>query len=94
MQAEVGDEFYGDDLAILELQDLSTELLGKAQGLFLPSGTMANPVGVLAHTNKGDMLILDALSHLYRAECANFTVVGGLLTRPVDADQGVRPAPA
>ena len=32
MQAEVGDEFYGDDLAILELQDLSTELLGKSRG--------------------------------------------------------------
>jgi len=86
LHAEVGDDYYGGDRSVLELQDLAADILGKEQGLLVASGTMANLVAVLAHTNRGEAVLMDIHSHLFRAECDNISVLGGVRAYPLPAD--------
>ena len=53
-EAEVGDDVYGDDPNVNALESETAELLGKQAGLFLPSGTMSNLAGGLAHCQGGE----------------------------------------
>jgi len=52
-EAEVGDDVYGEDPTIQELESLATKILGKEAALFVPSGTMGNQVSVMTHTQRG-----------------------------------------
>lgn len=55
--AEVGDDVYGEDPTVNELESLGARLTGKEAGLFVASGTMGNQVAVMAHTSRGDEVI-------------------------------------
>lgn len=89
-EALVGDDQYGEDLTVRRLQDRVAELLGKEAALFLPSGTMANQIGLKLLTRPGDDVIVGDEAHIVwhesGAAAANsgvqFTVVGrgGLFT--------------
>ena len=61
--APVGDDQYGEDPTVNKLQERVAALLGKESALFLPSGTMANQVALLALTNPGDDVIVSRESH-------------------------------
>jgi threonine aldolase len=88
--APVGDDQYGEDPSVNRLQDRIAELLGKEAALFVPSGTMANQIGLKILTRPGDEVILGDEAHIVWHEsgagAANsgvqFTVVGrgGLFT--------------
>jgi len=52
-EAEVGDDVYGEDPTIQELESLAAKILGKEAALFVPSGTMGNQVSVMTHTQRG-----------------------------------------
>jgi len=65
MQARVGDDVYGEDPAVNALQQKAAELFGMQSGLFCPSGTMTNQIGIKLHTQPGDEVICDELSHVY-----------------------------
>jgi len=89
-EAPVGDDQYGEDPSVNRLQERIADLLGKEAALFLPSGTMANQVGLKILTRPGDEVILGDEAHIVWHEsgagAANsgvqFTVVGcgGLFT--------------
>jgi len=64
-EAEVGDDVYGEDPTIQELESLAAKILGKEAALFVPSGTMGNQVSVMTHTQRGDEVIMEAESHVY-----------------------------
>jgi threonine aldolase len=88
--APVGDDQYGEDPSVNRLQERVAELLGKEAALFVPSGTMANQIGLKILTRPGDEVILGDEAHMIWHEsgagAANsgvqFTVVGrgGLFT--------------
>jgi len=88
--APVGDDQYGEDPSVNRLQERMAELLGKEAALFVPSGTMANQIGLKILTRPGDEVILGDEAHIVWHEsgagAANsgvqFTVVGrgGLFT--------------
>ncbi|TRO47692.1 threonine aldolase, partial [Candidatus Bathyarchaeota archaeon] len=61
--APLGDDVYGEDPSVNELERLAAEMLVKEAGLFVTSGTMGNAVAVLAHTQRGDEIILEERSH-------------------------------
>ncbi len=65
--AEVGDDFYGEDPTVNQLQERVACLLGKERGLFLPSGTMSNLVAIAAHTQPGQEVICDQDSHVFNS---------------------------
>jgi threonine aldolase len=65
MHAEVGDDVFGEDPSINELERISAEMFGMESALFCPSGTMTNQIGINLHTRPGDEVICDHMSHVY-----------------------------
>jgi threonine aldolase len=61
--AAVGDDVYGEDPTVRELEERVASLLGKESALFVPSGTMGNQLGLLVHTRPGDEVIIGEGSH-------------------------------
>ena len=88
-KAPVGDDVYGEDPTINELEERAAALLGKEKGLFVPSGTMGNCLAVLAHTQRGDEVILEAESHIYFYEVGGMAALGGLQPRLVPGKRGI-----
>src|ERR1700758_5334562 len=82
--APVGDDQYGEDPTVRALQERVAELLGKEAALFVPSGTMANQIGLKILTRPGDDVVVGDEAHIVwhesGAAAANsgvqFTVVG------------------
>ena len=68
VEAEVGDDVYGEDPTVNALQVKVAKILGKEAALFVPSGTMANQLAIKTHTQPGDEVIIEASSHAYNFE--------------------------
>ena len=81
--AQVGDDVYGEDPTVLQLQELAAELTGKQAGLFVASGTMGNVVATLVHTGRGDEVICGLQSHLYLNEQGAMAALSGVQARPL-----------
>ncbi len=77
-RAEVGDDVYGEDPTINRLQELAAEKMGKEAGLFVASGTMGNLIGVLAHCQRGDEVIVGKRNHVFLHEAGGISVLGGV----------------
>lgn len=86
--AEVGDDVYGEDPMVNELQGRVAKLLGKEASLFVPSGTMANLLAFIAQSRPGQTLVLSEDAHPYNYEAGNVAAIGGLLTRTIHGVYG------
>ncbi|MEC7723115.1 MAG: GntG family PLP-dependent aldolase [Candidatus Thermoplasmatota archaeon] len=91
--APVGDDVYGEDPTVLELEARVAAMCGMEAALFLPSGTMANAVAVRTHTRPGDEIVLEKEAHIYLYEGGGFAALSGCSVAFVDGDRG-RMAPA
>jgi threonine aldolase len=87
--APLGDDVFGDDPMVNELEQVSASMLGKEAAMFLPSGTMGNVVGVAVNTRLGEEMIADADSHVFLYETAGAAVIAGVQIRPVATAAGV-----
>ena len=87
-KAKVGDDVFGDDPTVNELERIAAEITGKEAGLFVTSGTMGNAVCVLAHTQRGNEIILEQKSHIYINEVGGLAVMGQLMARTVPGELG------
>ncbi|MEX0302941.1 MAG: low-specificity L-threonine aldolase [Leisingera sp.] len=81
--AELGDDVYGEDPQVNRLEAVLAERLGKEAALFLPTGTMSNLVGLLAHCQRGEEIIVGDGYHVYAYEAAGASVLGGIALCPV-----------
>ena len=68
MQAKVGDDVFGEDASINELENITAEIFGMDAAIFCPSGTMTNQIAIKCHTQPGDEVICDESSHIYQYE--------------------------
>jgi threonine aldolase len=91
--AQLGWAMAGEDPAVNALQARFADLTGKGAGLFVPTGTMANLVAVLTHTNPGQQVVLEASSHILWCEQWGLSAFGGLHHRAVAGDRGAMPLP-
>ena len=66
--AELGDDVFSEDPTINEFEPMAAELMGMESSLLVPSGTMANLIGVLSHCERGDEVILGHLAHTFLYE--------------------------
>jgi len=66
--AETGDDVFGEDPTVNELERKVAEIFGKEAALYCPSGTMTNQIAVNVHTSPGDEVILHQFSHVYYYE--------------------------
>ncbi len=87
-RAEVGDDDYGEDATVNRLQELAAARLGKEAALFLPSGTMANLLALLTHTQSGDEVVVEYQAHIYLDESGGMSAVAGVIPRPVVGERG------
>lgn len=86
MAAPVGDDVYGDDPTVNELQRYAAELSGKEAALFLPTGTQANLVALLSHCERGEEYIVGQGAHNYLYEAGGAAVLGSIQPQPIDAN--------
>ncbi len=82
--AEVGDDVLGDDPTVNALEERAADLLGKAAGLFVASGTMGNLTALMAHLARGQEIIVGANHHLVTGEAAGHAVVVGASARSLE----------
>jgi len=78
MDAEVGDDVYGEDPTVNRLEAMTAEMLGKEAALFVSSGTMGNLIALLAHCGRGDEIILGDRCHIFRSEQGGAAALGGV----------------
>ena len=88
-EAVVGDDVYGDDPTVGELERRMAALAGMEAAVFVPSGTMGNQLAVHAHTTPGDEVLLEAQSHLYINEQGGIAALSGCLAHPLVVARGV-----
>jgi threonine aldolase len=93
-QAPVGDDVYGEDPMVNQLQDYAAELLGKEAALFVPSGVMGNQIGIAIHTRKGDEVIAEAESHIFHYETGGPSIIAGIQLHCVPSENGCIPPEA
>ncbi|WP_041075425.1 low-specificity L-threonine aldolase [Thermotoga caldifontis] len=87
-EAEVGDDVYGEDPTVNKLEQLAAEMFGKESALFVASGTMGNQVSIMAHTQRGDEVILEADSHIFWYEAGAMSVLSGVMPHPIKGKNG------
>jgi threonine aldolase len=88
-EAKVGDDVFGDDPTVNLLQEKVAEMLKKEAALFVPSGTMANLIAILTHTNPGDEIIMEKESHTFNYEVGGAAALAGVQINPLIGDRGI-----
>ncbi|MCI0711471.1 MAG: aminotransferase class I/II-fold pyridoxal phosphate-dependent enzyme, partial [Chloroflexi bacterium] len=93
--APVGDDVYGDDPTINELERLSAEMLGKEAALFVASGTQGNLISIFAQAARGDEIITADKCHIFLSEGGGPAALGGVSVYPLPVqDDGIIPVQA
>ncbi len=87
--AEVGDDVFGEDPSVNELQKYVANLFGKEAALFVPSGVMGNQLALKVLTNPGDEVILERQSHIFYYETAAPSIISRIQLRPIDSELGM-----
>jgi threonine aldolase len=87
--ADVGDDVFGEDPTVRELEAETAALLGKEAALFTVSGTMANQLAIRSHTEPGDEILVEANAHLYYYEGGAPAALSGVMCRCLQGDRGV-----
>jgi threonine aldolase len=87
-RAEVGDDVYGEDPTVNALEAEVAALLGHEAGLFVPSGTMGNQLGMRLLARPGSEIVCDTVAHVARAELGAAAVFSGITFRTWRAENG------
>ena len=87
-RADVGDDVWEEDPTVQRLEALAARRTGKEAGLFVASGTQGNLVSILAQTEPGQEILLDADCHVFGSEVGGAARLGGLQTRPLVTERG------
>jgi threonine aldolase len=86
--AKLGDDVFGEDPTVNQLQQLAAEKMGKEAALLVPSGTQANLISIISNCRKGELVILESESHIYWYEVGGISAVAGLLPWPLKSVTG------
>ncbi|MFT3911779.1 MAG: low-specificity L-threonine aldolase [Ferruginibacter sp.] len=88
MEAPVGDDVFGEDPTVNQLEAFAAEIFGMESALFCPSGTMTNQIAIKCHTQPGEEVICDQLSHVYIYEGGGIAFNSGCQVKPIAGDRG------
>ncbi|MEO8769213.1 MAG: low-specificity L-threonine aldolase [Ferruginibacter sp.] len=89
MEAAVGDDVFGEDPTVNQLEAFAAEIFGMEAALFCPSGTMTNQIAIKCHTQPGEEVICDKLSHVYIYEGGGIAFNSGCQVKPIDGTRGM-----
>lgn len=85
--ASVGDDVYGEDPTVNELEAMAASMLGMQDAVFCTSGTQSNLLALLVHCQRGDEYIVGQLAHTYKYEGGGAAVFGSIQPQPLDLEQ-------
>jgi threonine aldolase len=88
-RAPVGDDVYGDDPTVKELENEVARIIGTEDAVYMPTGTMTNQVAVRSHTEHGDAVIFEQNAHVYLLEGGAITALSGVLPRLIPGERGI-----
>src|SRR5437762_12246540 len=88
MNAKVGDDVFGEDPSINELENLVAKMFGMEASLFCPSGTMTNQIAIKCHTQPGNEVICERMSHIYIYEGGGVAFNSGCQVKAISGDRG------
>src|SRR5579864_6122308 len=88
MQAKVGDDVFGEDPSINQLESMAAKLFGMEAALYCPSGTMSNQIAIKCHTQPGDEVICEKSSHVYIYEGGGIAFNSGSQVRALEGNLG------
>jgi threonine aldolase len=86
--ARVGDDVFGEDPSINELESKTAAYFGFEAGIFCPSGTMTNQIAIKCHTQPGDEVICDVNAHIYQYEGGGIAFNSGASVKLIEGDRG------
>ena len=86
--AEVGDDVFGEDPSINLLEKIVAERFGMEAAIYCPSGTMTNQIAIKCHTQPGDEVVCEQLSHIYRYEGGGIAFNSGCQVHLIHGDRG------
>ena len=90
MEAEVGDDGFGEDPTTNKFEKMAAERLGKEDALFVASGVMGNLIAIMVYTKPGDGLICDKKAHINTMASGNTAALAGVTIYPLDVDESGR----
>jgi len=89
VKAKTGDDVFGEDPAINELQEKCAKLTGKEKALFVPTGVMGNQLAIKAHTLQGDEVIVESESHILNYETAASSIIANVQLLQLKGENGI-----
>lgn len=91
--ATVGDDVYEEDPTVAELERRAAEIAGFEAALYVPSGTMGNQIAVRVHTERGQEVLIEEESHVYKWELGGLAQHAQVQTRTIDGGERGIPSP-
>lgn len=91
--ADVGDDVYGEDPSVNELEARAADVVGKAAALYVPTGTMGNQIAARVHTTRGQEVLVERESHVYMYELGGFAQHSQLQVHTYDGGANGCPTP-
>lgn len=88
IQAKVGDDVFGEDPAVNALEEKAAAMFDMKAAIFCPSGTMTNQIAIKCHTQPGDEIICDKLSHVYQYEGGGIAFNSGCSVNLINGNNG------
>jgi threonine aldolase len=88
VSAKVGDDVYGDDPTVRELETLAASLVGKEAALYVPSGAFGNQLSLFTHCNTGNEVILGKDCHICYYEAGAPAVIAGVNMQTLPTTNG------
>ena len=89
MTARVGDDVFGADPTVIQLQEKLAAMFGKEAALYFPSGTMANQTAIKIHTQPAEQMICDKWAHVFNFEGGGAAFNSGISCSLLDGDRGM-----
>lgn len=87
-KAPVGDDVFGEDPSVNQLEAMTADMFGMQAALFCPSGTMTNQIGIKCHTQPGDEVICEKMSHVFIYEGGGIAFNSGSQVKALEGDRG------
>jgi threonine aldolase len=88
-EAVVGDDVFGEDPTVRELEEEAAAAMGKEAAVFVPSGTMGNQIALHLHTRRGDEVLCEASSHVLHYEMGALAALSGAQPKPLASRHGL-----
>jgi threonine aldolase len=88
-EAEVGDDFWKDDLTVKRLEEKAAEIFNRQAALLVLTGTQGNSISIFSQSKSGQEIIIESRSHLWRCEATHLATISRVTVQLVQGEKGI-----